>query len=53
MENEKFAYKSSTKQEENIIIFIEEIILNLLDDKNPIIILKRTDYNISGKIKKS
>ena len=37
------------KEGENIIIFVEEIILNILNEKNPILILKRTDYNISGK----
>jgi len=49
MENEQYIYKFTNKEGENIIIFVEEIILNILNEKNPILILKRTDYNISGK----
>ena len=50
MDNETYAYKSAYKLGDNYIIFIEEIILNILDEKNPILILKRNDYKISGKL---
>lgn len=49
MENERLDYFSNFKSGENIIIFIEEIILSLVNEKNPILIVKRTDYNLSGK----
>lgn len=51
-ENEEYNYKSNYQKGENVIIFIEEIIFDLLNDKNPIIILKRTDSNISGNYNK-
>ena len=46
MDIEFFTYKLG----DNLRIFIEEIILNILDEKNPILMLKRTDYKISGKL---
>ena len=36
MENEQYIYKFTNKEGENIIIFVEEIILNILNEKNPI-----------------
>lgn len=51
MEIDEYTYISSQNQnlEDNIIIFIEEIILNILNDKNPILIFKSNDYKNSGK----
>jgi hypothetical protein len=52
MDNVDFNYNSNQiEQEQNIIIFIEEIILNIANEKNPILIIKRTDYNIISKKK--
>jgi hypothetical protein len=54
MEIKEYTYISSQnqRQEDNIIIFIEEIILNILKDKNPILIFNSIDYKLSGKNKK-
>ena len=51
MEFQKYTYISSQnkKEEDNLIIFIEEIIHNIITDKNPILIFKSIEYNFSGK----
>jgi hypothetical protein len=59
MDNEKyndyFNFKSNNiNKEKNIIVFIEEIILDIVNEKNPILIIKLSEFNILGKgIKKN